>query len=290
MNYSSTCPRGSPLRSIAGLVVGSEPAGQEMRRWRIELGGQQRFRIRILPDGVVGRRPQLALLRESRTYDFSLRGVEISAQWKLQAHNEPLSQITLMLDPGLQLASARCGDALLPWTVTTLPDQQGTRVVLTLDEPIRDTERVIRLSALGPSTLDRAWRLPRIRPEGLFWQEGGITILIPEPLVADRLVPIGCSQTGTGLLSTPRMGESLQFQAFEPEATVELSLSRRPSVLQVVTATALELTPEEANGAHGSRSPAPRRRPFCPQCRRFAALDRADRRIDACQCRCRLDR
>ena len=228
-----------------GVVVGSEPAGQQMRRWHIELGGNHRFLVRILPAGSSGRRPQLALLRQSTTYDFSLRGLEVSAHWRLQVHNQPLHQVTVLLDPGLQLVSARYGDASLPWSAAPLADGQGTRVVFALPEPIRDDERVLRLSAVGPSVLDRPWRLPRIRAEGLFWQEGTITLLTPEPLLINRIVPVGCGQTGTGPLSAPRAGEALQFQAFQPDATVELSLARRPATLQVLSATAIDLGTEE---------------------------------------------
>ena len=216
-----------------------------MRRWHIELGGNHRFLVRILPAGSSGRRPQLALLRQSTTYDFSLRGLEVSAHWRLQVHNQPLHQVTVLLDPGLQLVSARYGDASLSWSATPLADGQGTRVVLPLPEPIRDDERLLRLDAVGPSVLDRPWRLPRIRAEGLFWQEGTITLLTPEPLLINRIVPVGCGQTGTGPLSAPRTGETLQFQAFQPDATVELSLARCPATLQVRSATAIDLGTEE---------------------------------------------
>jgi hypothetical protein len=230
-----------------GVVVGSQPAGKNARRWQIELGGIRRFRLRIQPAGSSGRRPQLALLRESTTYDFSLRGVEVSARWKLQVHNEPLSQVTVRLDPGLQLVSARSGDTSLSWSALPPTDGQGNRVVLALPEPIHDAEQVIRLTALGPSVLDRPWRLPRIHAEGLFWQEGTITLLAPEPLLINRIAPAGCAQTGTEALSAPRNGESLEFQAFQPDATVELSLARRPATLQVLSAAAIELGPQEAS-------------------------------------------
>ena len=145
-------PKGFTPVIDRGVVAGSEPAGEQSRRWRIVLGGSHRFRIRILPAGVAGKRPQLALLRESRTYDFSLRGMEVSTQWKLQVHNEPLQQIAVLLDPGLQLVSARYGDTSLPWSAAPAAAGQVTRVVLTLSEPIRDAESVIRLSADRKST------------------------------------------------------------------------------------------------------------------------------------------
>ena len=219
-------PKGFTPAIDRGMVVGSEPVGERTIRWQIEFGGCRRLRLRILPIGVVGQRPQLALLRELRTYDLSLRGVEVTAQWRLQVHNRPLQQVAVLLDPELQLVSARYGDAFLTWSATQAAPGQATRVVLALPEPIRDTERVIRLTALGKPRLDQPWRLPRIRGEGLFWQEGNISLLTAEPLVANRIVPIGCEQTAVGPLSAPRTGESIQFQSFEPAATVEVLISR----------------------------------------------------------------
>ena len=106
-----------------GLLVASEPAGPAARRWHIELGGRRWLRLRILPAGMASHRPQLALLRESRTYDFSLRGVDVSAQWRIQVLNEPLQQVNVVLDPGLQLISARLGDVSIPWSVAP-PDER----------------------------------------------------------------------------------------------------------------------------------------------------------------------
>ena len=240
-------PNGFTPEVDRGLVTGNEPVGKQARRWRIELGGGHRFHVRLFPVGAASQRPQLALLRESRTYDVSLRGVEVSVRWKLQVHNEPLRRISVLLDPGLQLISARCGDASLPFAAGPAADGEGTRVELTLSEPIRDTERVVRLTAFGPLVADRLWRLPRIRAEGLFWQEGDLTLLTVEPLVADRIVPLGCSQTGTGPLSAPRTGESLQFQSFQPDATIELSLARPAATLQALSATTVELGSDEAD-------------------------------------------
>ncbi len=212
-----------------GLLIGSEPSDASHRLWRIALGPGRRCRIRVLPANVASQRSQLALLRASHTYEFSTRGIDVAAQWRLQVHNQPLQQIRVQLDPGLRLVSARLGEVPVSWSVSPASEGEGTRAVLTLPEPILDGERVVRLGAIGPLTSDRPWRLPRIRAEGLFWQEGTVALLIPTPLVAERVVPLGCAQTGVAPLSPPRLGESLQFQAFEPEATVELRLARRAS-------------------------------------------------------------
>ena len=211
-----------------GMIVGSEPAGTGVNRWRIELGGQNRFRLRFDLANARHRR-QLILLQESRTYDCSLRGVEVSALWTLEVHNEPLKRIVVLLDPELQLVSARSGDSPIPWSAAPAAVGSPTRVTLRFPEPIRQGEHVIRLRALSRPVLDRAWRLPRIRPEGLFWQEGSISLLVSEPLLADRVAPLGCGQTDVGRLSAPRVGKSMQFQSFDADATVEVLLSPRPA-------------------------------------------------------------
>ena len=82
-----------------GLLVASEPAGPAARRWGYQLGGRRWLRSPP-PAGMASHRPQLALLRKSRLYDFSLRGVDVSAQWRIQVLNEPLQQVNVVLDPG----------------------------------------------------------------------------------------------------------------------------------------------------------------------------------------------
>ena len=238
-------PDGVTLESESGLIVGSEPAEKGVRRWQIELGGSRRVRLRLLPAGMVSPRPPLRLLRESRVYDLSPRGVEVSAQWRVESHNEPLDRVTLLLDPGLQLATARYGDVPLSWKLTAGRAGEATQVVLTLPEPVRDAERVLRVGALAPLVLDRPWQLPRIRAEGLTWQEGEITVLAPEPLMVNRLSPVDCAQTGTGPLSEPRVGETMQFQCFGADATVEVLLARRAVNVQMTSGTDVEFGSEE---------------------------------------------
>ncbi len=228
-----------------GLLLGSEAVDEQSRRWRIELGGNSHLRLQVAAAGNARPRRQLALLRESRTYDCSTRGLEVSAQWKLQVYNEPLDRATVLVDPELQLVSARLGGVAIPWSAVPAADG-GTRVTLRFPEPIRDTDRVVRLSAVGRPVLDRPWRLPRLRAAGLLWLEGSISLLVPEPLAADRIVPLGCAQTGVGPLSAPRAGQSMQFQSFDRDATVEASLSRCPAKVDVLAGAAIELDGQQA--------------------------------------------
>ena len=103
--FSLDLPLGMTPTVDRGIVLGSRPAGEEMRRWEIELGGHNRFHLRVAPSDAVGRAKRLAVARQSMVYDVSLRGVEISAQWKLEAYDEPLRQATFRLDPQVRLVN-----------------------------------------------------------------------------------------------------------------------------------------------------------------------------------------
>ena len=232
-----------------GLLATSSPASGELRRWQIELGGHNRFQLRLVPAGMARQERRLALARQSVVYDLSLRGVEVSAQLNLEAYEEPLRQVTVVLDAPLQLVTALCGDAAVPWSVVSPPDSPQTRVVLTLPEPIRDGKGVLRLRALAPLVSGQRWRLPRIYPQGMFWQEGGATLLIPAPLLAEQLLPVGCRQSSVGPLPASRSGEAAQFEYFAPDATVEVLLTQRRAALQLFGATATDL----GNGEMTSR-------------------------------------
>lgn len=239
-------PEGVSPTTDVGMVWGKEPAGERTVRWHIDLGGHQRVRLRLLQAGASSPRSLLALLRESSVYDLSIHGLEVSSQWRIQAHNEPLRQVTLLLDPGLQLATAYCGDHPVPWTLAAAPaDGQPARIVLALPEPIQDGERVLRLGAVAPLVLDHSWRLPRIRVDGLTWQEGDIALLTPEPLVINRISATGCAQTGTEPLAAPRTGESMKFQCFDPNAALEIVLARRNPAVQLSLATDVVLSRDE---------------------------------------------
>lgn len=225
-----------------GELIEERPKDEGLRRWRIELGGHHRFILRVAPSDAAAGTSQLAIARESVTYDFSLPGVSVNAKVALEVHDQPLQKVALVLDPGLRLVTVRCGDASIPWSVTSTGDGQPTRVELTFPEAIRDKQCVLQIAALASLQVGRLWQLPRIRTEGAFWQEGTVTLWVPAPLVMQQLVPAGCRQTGTGLLSAPRVGETAEFQCFKPDAAVEVFLAQRPESVQVSSGTALELS------------------------------------------------
>jgi hypothetical protein len=178
---------------------------------------------------------------ETRAYDISPRGIDVSAQWKIHGRAESMRQLAVLLDPGLGLVGAHCGETAVAWTLEPLPNDQGQRAIVCLPLPLPDTSRTLRLNAIAPLTMDRLWRLPRIRPEGVAWEDGIIGIAALRPLSLERLRPVECSQTAVGPLAAPRIGESAQFQCFNSEATVEVSLALQRGEATATVATAVEI-------------------------------------------------
>ena len=230
-----------------GVVTQGPPDDDGLRRWTLNLGGHHRTGVRLMRAGNSEGDGHSAQVRQSLVYDFSLQGVEVSAQLQLDVHKQPLRQVTLALDPELQLVTARYGNSPVPWSTTSPEDNgQAARVVLELPEPIQGTGRVLRLGAFAPLKIGSRWKLPGIRPEGIFWQEAGATLLVPAPLLVEQLVPIRARQSRTGPLSAPRSGETIELQYFAPDAGVQIVLTRPEGPLQLNCGTAVEFSGGEA--------------------------------------------
>lgn len=232
-----------------GVVVQEGGRGGATGTWRVNLGGHERFELRVAPSDQVSRRRQMPMVRESLVYDLSSHGAEILAQLQIDVPSEPMRQLALTLDPGVQLTTARCGESPLEWSAASIHTEgQSSRVVLEFPEPIRGTAQVLRLGALAPVQTGQRWQLPRIRPEGVFWQEGNATLLVTLPLVVEQLTPLRARQTRTAPLPSPRSGESLELQYFAPDATAEIVLGEPQSPLGVDTGVALEFGRGEISG------------------------------------------
>ena len=228
-----------------GIVHAAERGTQGWRRWHIELGGHHRFRLRIAPAATADQTGQSVVVRQATVYDFSLRGIDVSSRLNIETDGEPVRQVALTLDGGLQLIDAQYGEASVPWSVASdngpagSNGSTGSQVVLWLPEPIEGAGRVLRLSASAPLQTDHQLQLPRIRPEGMFWQEGSLTLRTPSSLLIEQLTPVGCRQWDAR--STPGEGQSAEFRCFGPDATVEIVMARRKRPIRLSSGTSVRL-------------------------------------------------
>jgi hypothetical protein len=229
-------------RGLASKAAGAEP---NSTRWTFELGADNRVNLRVLAEGTARERRPPTLLRQAMTYELSPRGIELRAQLELDVHGDGLERIAVHLDPTLRLVAARYGELQIPFSATENVETRMSHIVLDLPEAISGTARVLQLSAIAPPTIGRPWRLPGLRPEGMAWQEGTATLLIPSTLVLDQLKTDGCRQSRIAALPAPASGESIDIQFFRPGATIDVLLKYSREQWKVDTAAVVEVGPNE---------------------------------------------
>ncbi len=151
------CPAGHLTVDLPGGLVPSVDRGlirqrtapdNATRRWSIDVGGSRRLLLRLASSDAVRPRKPLALVRQTSTYEFSPRGVDLSVQLRLDVHDAPLERLELQIDPRLRLVAAHYADRDIPWTSGSGPGGIGTSAILELPEAISGTGRIVRLSAL----------------------------------------------------------------------------------------------------------------------------------------------
>ena len=77
--------------------------------------------------------------------------------------------------------------------------------------------------------------------DGLFWQEGARSLLVPLPLELNELTLRGCRQTKTEPLTAPAVGDAITLQYFRPDADVDIALARRGERLQAQSGTMIDV-------------------------------------------------
>jgi len=236
-----------------GIVVGETVREGNVRRWHIELGGGGVSVLRFSAREPGGEERRLALLRQASRYELSPAGLDLTAELRVDVHNEPLRRLELELDSELQLVSAGVsspkGETAVPWLSSPGDADETTRVILEFPEPLLGADRTLKLRALAALVTDRAWRLPGVRPKGLFWQEGSATLLVPAPLSLDQFLTEGCRQSKVGKLAAPLAGDTLEVQFFSPDARIETRVSQRHANIVLDRATSIVLTEGETSGA-----------------------------------------
>jgi hypothetical protein len=233
-------PSNREIAADGAVLTKTATASGKTNRWTLEAGGSKRVVLRMTDAAMRERRP-LTLLRQSQVYEFSPRGVNVEAQLKFDIHGEPIQQMAVNLDPSLRLVAARYGELQVPWSATIDVESRVSHVMLQLPEAIVGTGRVLQLSAVAPLTTGKRWRLPGLQPEGVSWQEGSATLLIPDSLLLEQLSFEGCRQSRAVPLPAPAAGESIDVQFYRPGASVEVQLTRPRLQLKVESGSLIEV-------------------------------------------------
>ena len=91
-------------------------------------GGSSNAHLRLRKEDDAGELEPLVLLRSSTTYELSLQGLQVLAEWRLDVSGKPLRELEIELDAGLTLLSATSGDMPLTWSEIANDDRNGASI------------------------------------------------------------------------------------------------------------------------------------------------------------------
>lgn len=238
--------------SMEGAII-SEPQadGEAERLWTIDLVGESAGRLRLLKnDGAKASQP-LVLFKPRLTYELSSRGLQLSAECRLDVHGGSIQRLEFDLDPTLTLLSAKAGDTPISWSVARgKVDGDSQRIIVDFPEPLQGLNHLLRLVAVGPLETKAGWQLPNVSARDAVWQDGATVLVVAAPLSLRRLDLTNCRQTKRETLPAPAAGEAIEIQALAPSAAVQVHVSPAAERLELVSATTIELLGNEAVAAY----------------------------------------
>ena len=247
-------PRGQRPVVPQALVTLDERAvdGEEWDRWLVEPSGSSPLSLRILPREPGTTSARRVLVRQHQEYWIAPLGLELTAELRLDVLHEALNQLTLHLDPRLQLVDAKLGSQTLRWTETT--DEDRTLATLEMPEPLIGTDRRVRLRAVSEVRWGQLWALPQLSVAEAAWVQGRARVGIPDSLILQQLETSGGRQRAipeaAGNSNSESESESeqasedaqfLEIDFFGPEAEVAVLLQPRQGHLSSRTGTAINL-------------------------------------------------
>jgi hypothetical protein len=225
-----------------GIVTDEGPAELGFHRWKLDLGGRPGCELRLANAGSEEARPQPVLASQASTYDFSLRGVEVTVALNIEGRHAALQRLALPLDASLELVEVALDDEPLPWSISASGGGKPRRATIVLPPARQQGAARLRLRAMAPLVLASSWKLPRIDFDGIVCVSDTMRLSVESPLCVDRLEADSRVIRQTGLASLAKSaGEQLDFETFTPDAGIEISLALRPAEIRAVSATATQL-------------------------------------------------
>ncbi len=236
-------------RGVVSLVTDNESSagfeGESGRRagntWSIELGGATRVRLVLRPYESQRRRDQLVMAREDTLYEMTNSGLDLRTTLQLDVYHEPLTRLNVTVPRELHIVAARVAGLETDWSVASISVGGMKQLQIPLTTPLLGLGQSIEIEAIGPLQTDAPWKLPRLRPESVFWQEGRVTLEVPQDLRLAQLIADQARQSGIG--TTDNAGESHRFQLYSAAGSLQVILRRRQPEISVAVGTTIDLDP-----------------------------------------------
>jgi hypothetical protein len=223
-------------------LIDEDDAG--WRRWRLELGAKNSFRLTLVPEMPAAQMPSFASETQVR---MSVGRVDVETRVRLA---RPLrsNRLTIKTSNDLTLLSATIDERECEIAVIS-EENAGRQYSVQLPDSLdmsRVKSREIRLVGIGPAPRTPTWSPPRFVPTGLLWDSESLTI------VTDPAISVTPSKlTGAAHLrtqSTIEGGLEMDFRLFVENATVRVRVEQRPPELLFDVVTSMRLAEDAVLG------------------------------------------
>ncbi|MEX2185218.1 MAG: hypothetical protein WD875_00420 [Pirellulales bacterium] len=211
------------------------------RTWRIELGSAGRLELSLGAE-----RPQgehVVVARHATDYVIAPSGLSLASVLTLDVYQTPLEKLTLRVDGGATLLAARVGDKTARIVDGRDGGDGGRLVTVEFSEPILGVGRKLTLDAITPLQAGTRWRLPRIAPQGLPWNEASARIVVEPPLNIERVWPANAQYAS----AVSPHAANVKYLAADGAVDLVVAWSKRQ--IQAATATLLDVGGEARGSA-----------------------------------------
>lgn len=189
-------------------------------------------------------------LHDDVVYHLSQRGLDIAATWSLkQTGGEQPQELAMLTPRDVQLVSLTAAGQELSWRAMDGEKTDAVQIVFKLPERADRSLLRIALHASSPLVLDKTWRLPKLRPEGVFWTSGKTELVVTGELEMRGLEAVGCVPTGVSdTASDADHKQSWQLAVYSPTAEIDVAIARRQPVARLRMGSLLAMADPDITG------------------------------------------
>lgn len=249
-----TLPVGFRLLSDCGIVSRDketsrteEKLPEDMERWTVRLGGNNRPRLTVVPRDGARQRKQLCDMRQETRYRLDDDGLEVDSEIEVDVHREHLDRLRFRVDSELQVTSVQLGNREVSWSLATAAGRKMRELQVRLEEPLQVGRHRFQLSAVGPLRTGDMWKLPRFHLDKAFWRQGTMTLELPRSLSLRHLETSEARQCRvaeeTAREETSSPTSIRRFDLFSSAGCLEVHVVRTVHQATAVVGTTIDLEP-----------------------------------------------
>jgi hypothetical protein len=225
-------------------------AVEKLQRWEIALNPAAETRLRLVEaDDPTSAAAPAVTLREDIKYRVTQRGLDTYVTWHLDDSVHDRQVLAVPLPESVHLLTVAVNGRETSWSVAKA--ERAAAVVAVVEIPAEPSTRPLQVSvrAWQPLRLNAHWRLPKLRPNDVYWQSGTIELSIGPHLELLALSHLDCRQTGVELSEDQATEpDQMRLAMYSPEAELNVIIANRRPQATIRLGSSLELTDPDVSG------------------------------------------